>query len=185
MLTSSSDPPPSRTQRPLGPSHASRLLSHRVKMPRFTSTSHMASATLAEPMRKLSLHAGLARRSSPTTLWTPTPPRLLLGLLLRVILRVGPCRARIRGHHDWATAVRASRWTGYNIHTWREIRLLARPQACRFDKRQLTLCRLSRCASLPGRNTPSSNRGAYMSHPIFQRKPSANLYACQDQVSCT
>jgi hypothetical protein len=24
-----------------------------------------------------------------------------------------------------------------------------------------------------------------MSHPTFRRKPSANLYACQDQVSCT
>jgi hypothetical protein len=23
-----------------------------------------------------------------------------------------------------------------------------------------------------------------MSHPTFRRKPSANLYACQDQVSC-
>jgi hypothetical protein len=23
-----------------------------------------------------------------------------------------------------------------------------------------------------------------LSHPIFQRKPSANLHACQDQVSC-
>jgi hypothetical protein len=23
-----------------------------------------------------------------------------------------------------------------------------------------------------------------LSHPIFRRKPSANLYACQDQVSC-
>jgi hypothetical protein len=23
-----------------------------------------------------------------------------------------------------------------------------------------------------------------VSHPIFRRKPSANLYACQDQVSC-
>jgi hypothetical protein len=38
-----------------------------------TSTSHMASAMLAGPMRRLSLHAGLARRSSPTTLRTPTP----------------------------------------------------------------------------------------------------------------
>jgi hypothetical protein len=38
------------------------------------STSHTASATLAGPMQRLSLHAGLARRSSPTTLWTPTPP---------------------------------------------------------------------------------------------------------------
>jgi hypothetical protein len=26
--------------------------------------------------------------------------------------------------------------------------------------------------------------GAKMSHLFFQRKPSANLYACQDQVSC-
>jgi hypothetical protein len=39
-----------------------------------TSTSHMASAMLAGPMQKLSLHAGPARRSSPTTLQTPTPP---------------------------------------------------------------------------------------------------------------
>jgi hypothetical protein len=56
------------------PSHASRLLSHRVSTPHSTSTSHMASAMLAGPMRKLSLHARLARRSSPTTLRTPTPP---------------------------------------------------------------------------------------------------------------
>jgi hypothetical protein len=49
-------------------------LSHRVQTSRYTSTSHMASAMLAGPMRKLSLHVGLARRSSPTTLRTPTPP---------------------------------------------------------------------------------------------------------------
>jgi hypothetical protein len=24
----------------------------------------------------------------------------------------------------------------------------------------------------------------FLSHPTFRRKPSANLYACQDQVSC-
>jgi hypothetical protein len=24
----------------------------------------------------------------------------------------------------------------------------------------------------------------FVSHPIFRRKPSANIYACQDQVSC-
>jgi hypothetical protein len=56
------------------PSHASRLLSHRVKTPRSTSTSHMASAMLAEPTRKLLPHAGLAGRLSLTTLRTPTPP---------------------------------------------------------------------------------------------------------------
>jgi hypothetical protein len=38
----------------------------------FMRTSHMASTMLAGPMRKLSSHAGLARRSSPTTLRTPT-----------------------------------------------------------------------------------------------------------------
>jgi hypothetical protein len=36
---------------------------------------HMASAMLVGPMRKLSLHAGPARRSSPTTLRTPTTTR--------------------------------------------------------------------------------------------------------------
>jgi hypothetical protein len=74
MPTSSSDLPPTRTRHPHGPSHASRLLSHHVNMPRFTSTSHMASEMLAGPTRKLSLHTGLARRSSPTTLRPPTPP---------------------------------------------------------------------------------------------------------------
>jgi hypothetical protein len=38
------------------------------------STSHSASATLARPKRRLSLRAGLARRSSPTTLQTPSLP---------------------------------------------------------------------------------------------------------------
>jgi hypothetical protein len=59
---------------PHGSPHVSRHLSHRVPAPHSTSTSHMASAMLAGPMRKLSPHAGLARRSSPTTLRTPTPP---------------------------------------------------------------------------------------------------------------
>jgi hypothetical protein len=70
--TSSPDPPPTRTRRPRGPSHASRLLSYRVLTSHSMSTSHTASATLAGPMRRLSLHAGPARRSSPTTLRTPT-----------------------------------------------------------------------------------------------------------------
>jgi hypothetical protein len=68
------DPPPTRTRRPRGSSHASRLPSHRVLTSHSMRTFHMASAMLAGPMRKLSLHAGLARRSSPTTLRTPTPP---------------------------------------------------------------------------------------------------------------
>jgi hypothetical protein len=50
---------------------------------------------------------------------------------------------------------------GYNIYTRRQIRLLARPQAYRPDRRELTLRRLPRLASLPGGNTPTSNRGAY------------------------
>jgi hypothetical protein len=49
----------------------------------------------------------------------------------------------------------------YNIYTRREIRLLARPQACRPDRRGLTLRRLPRLASLPGGNTTGSSRGAH------------------------
>jgi hypothetical protein len=73
MPTLSLDPPPTRTRHPRGPSHASRLSSHRVRTPHSTSTSHTASATLARPVRRLSLRAGPARRSSPTTPRTPTP----------------------------------------------------------------------------------------------------------------
>jgi hypothetical protein len=62
-----------RTRRPLGLPLASRLLRHRVLTPHSTSTSHLVSAMLAGLMRKLSLRAGPARRSSPTTPRTPTP----------------------------------------------------------------------------------------------------------------
>jgi hypothetical protein len=48
--------------------------SHRVLTSHFMITSHMASAMLAGPMRRLSPHTGPARRSSSTTLRTPTPP---------------------------------------------------------------------------------------------------------------
>jgi hypothetical protein len=48
---------------------------------------------------------------------------------------------------------------GYNIYTRRQIRLLAKPQACRPDRQELTLRRLPRLASLPGGNTLRSNRG--------------------------
>jgi hypothetical protein len=71
--TSSLDPSPTQTRCPPGSSHASWLLSHRVRISHSTSTSRMVSATLAGPMRKLSSHAGPARRSPPTTVRTPTP----------------------------------------------------------------------------------------------------------------
>jgi hypothetical protein len=61
-----------RTRRPRGPSHASRLLIHHVRTSHFMSTTHTTSATLARPTRRLSLRAGPARRSSPTTPRTPT-----------------------------------------------------------------------------------------------------------------
>jgi hypothetical protein len=154
------DPPPTRTRHPCGPSHASRLLSHRVRTSHSMSSSHTAFATLARPMRRshcaasrqgdhLRLHLGLQHR-----------PRLLLGLLLRVRLRLGP-QARVREHHDRATAVRTSYRPGYNIYTCREICLLARPQACRPERRKVTLRRLPRLASLTGVNTTSSSRGAH------------------------
>jgi hypothetical protein len=59
---------------PPGSPHASRLLSHRVRLSHITGTSHTASTTLAGPMRKLSPHAGPANRSPLTTFRTPTSP---------------------------------------------------------------------------------------------------------------
>jgi hypothetical protein len=71
--TSSLDPTPTRTRRPRGLSHASRLPSHRVRPPHSMSTSHAALATSARPTRRLPLRAGPARRSYPSTTRTPTP----------------------------------------------------------------------------------------------------------------
>jgi hypothetical protein len=71
--TSSLDPTPTRTRPYRGPLHASRLSSHRVRTPHSMSTSHTASASLARPTRRLFPHAGLGRRSSPSTTQTPTP----------------------------------------------------------------------------------------------------------------
>jgi hypothetical protein len=71
--TSSLDPTPTRTRRHRGPSHASRLPSHRVQTPHTMSTSHTASASLARPTRRLSSRAGLGRRSPPSTTRTPIP----------------------------------------------------------------------------------------------------------------
>jgi hypothetical protein len=90
-------------------------------------------------------------------------PRLrpLLGLLLCFRLQIRPRRAQVRSLHDRATAVRTSYWPGYNIYTRREIRLLARPQANRTDRRELTLRRLPRLAPFPGGNTIIYSRGAH------------------------
>jgi hypothetical protein len=63
--------------------------------------------------------------------------------------------------HYWATLIRAGFWVSYNIHTRREIRLLARPQARRPDKRGLTLRRLPRLAPVPGGNTTRSSSLVY------------------------
>jgi hypothetical protein len=57
--------------------------------------------------------------------------------------------------------VRTSFRPGYNIYTRREIRLLARPQARRPDRSELTMCRLPRLTSLPGGNTARSSWGAH------------------------
>jgi hypothetical protein len=92
MPTLSLDPAPTRTRRLRGPSHASRLSSHRVRTPHSTSTSHTASATPAGPCE--GSHCSLGRQGDRLRLHFRLQPRLqlLLGLLLRVRLRIGPRR---------------------------------------------------------------------------------------------
>jgi hypothetical protein len=98
--TSSSDPLPTRTRRPRGLSHESRLLSHRMWFHHPVSAPRVAPASSARPARRLPLRAGPARNPYPSTtrtpipplatLRTPTPLQLLLGLRVRVRLQVGP-----------------------------------------------------------------------------------------------
>jgi hypothetical protein len=71
--TSTLDPTPTRTRCRRGPSHASRLSSHRVRTPHSMSTSHTTSALLARPTRRLSPHARLGKRSPTTRTPTPSP----------------------------------------------------------------------------------------------------------------
>jgi hypothetical protein len=71
--TPSLDSTPTRTRPHRGPSHASRLSSHRVRTPHSMSTSHTTSASLARPTRRLFPHAKLGKRPSPSTTQTPTP----------------------------------------------------------------------------------------------------------------
>jgi hypothetical protein len=100
---------------------------------------------------------GLRHRPRPRFGLQP-PLRLLLGLRVRVRLRVGPKGSRVRGQHYRAPLIRAGLWASHNIHTCREIRLLARSQACGPDKWRLTLRRLPRLAPVPGGNTTCPSR---------------------------
>jgi hypothetical protein len=149
-------------------------------------------------MRRLSPRVGPARRSSPTAPQTPTPPP--------ATTRTSPmsptsgsepepecgynicqdnCQDRVWLElHDRTTTVRTSYRSGYNIHTRREIRLLARLQACRPDRQELTLCRLPRLTSLPGGNTTSSGRRAHSNkgsdYRLQSRHPrSPSLHGCR------
>jgi hypothetical protein len=135
----------------------------RMWIPHPASASRVAPATSAGPAQRLPLHTGPTRSPYPSTTRTPTPPRprlglhpplrLLLGLRVRVGLRVGPRGSRVQGQLYRTTLIRTDFWAGYNVHTRREIRLLTRPQARRPDRWELTLRRLPRLASLPGGNT--------------------------------
>jgi hypothetical protein len=93
-------PTPTRTRRLRGPPYASRLLSHRRWIPHPASASRVAPATSAGPARRLPLQADqegartrvqLGIRHCPRPRLRLQPPlRLLLGLHVRVRLRVGP-----------------------------------------------------------------------------------------------
>jgi hypothetical protein len=74
MLTSSSNLLPTRTRRLHGPSHASRLLSHRTWSHHPVSVPRVVPATSAGSVRWLPLRAGPARNPYPSTTRTPTPP---------------------------------------------------------------------------------------------------------------
>jgi hypothetical protein len=77
-LTSSSSPLPTRTRRRHGPSHASRLLSHRRRSPHLASAPRVAPAPSAGPAQGLPLRAGPARSPYPSATRTPTPPQIAL-----------------------------------------------------------------------------------------------------------
>jgi hypothetical protein len=102
-------------------------------------------------------HAGLGRRSPPSTTRTPTPPPATTRT---------PPTSLTSGRTLTSPSPRPTRWINrcqdlhpawYNIYTRRQIGLLARPQARRPDRRELTLRRLPRLTSLPGENPTSSN----------------------------
>jgi hypothetical protein len=121
--------------------------SHVVSPPRGHSTRGPRIVSMAP--RRLPLRAGPARSPYPSTTRTPTPPPATLRTPTpspastrtpRTSSTSG--RTRVRGQHYRAPLIRAGVWAGHNVHTCREIRLLARSQARGPNKWRLTLCRL-------------------------------------------
>jgi hypothetical protein len=103
----------------------------------------------------------LRLRHRPATLQTPTPSPASTWTPHRSstssqTLRIPSPRTTLLSnpYQGWPLA-------GYNVHTCREIRLLARTQARRPDKWRLTLRRLPRLASFPEGNTACSSRGVH------------------------
>jgi hypothetical protein len=72
---------PTRTRRPNGPSHASRLLSHQRRSPHLMSAPRVAPASSVGPARGLPLRAGPVRSPYPSTTRTPTSPPTTLRTL--------------------------------------------------------------------------------------------------------
>jgi hypothetical protein len=129
--------------------------------PRNVSRAHSKAPTTRRAGKEIVPKYNSDSDTAPSYNPNSNPLRLLLGFLLRVQLRVGPQRARVQEQHHRATPIRTSLRPGYNIYTRREVCLLARPQARRPDRRELTLHRLPRLTSLPGGNTTCSSWGAH------------------------
>jgi hypothetical protein len=120
---------------------------------------------LSQARTGLPLRAGPARSPYPSTTRTPTPhPAMLRTPTLSLSSTRTPHTSSTSGRTLRSPSLRTTPLSipcqgrplaGYNIHTRRQIRLLARPQACRPDKWRLTLRRLHRLATVPGGNTPS------------------------------
>jgi hypothetical protein len=118
---------------PPGSSHASRLLSHHVRRPHCRSTSHTVSATPARPTRKLSQHAGLARRLPLSTPRTPT-----LHQATTQTLHMSSTLGRTQSSPSLRSTQLRNRCQAlllaWSLHlSRRQIRLLARSQTCRPD----------------------------------------------------
>jgi hypothetical protein len=134
-----------------------------MRLSHSTRTSHTVSATLVEGPHGCSRCTPGWQGDRLRLLFRLQPRlRLLLGLFIRVRLRVRPYRVRVRDQHRRGTTVRPRYRLGHNIISRRKIRLLARLQARRPNRQQLTLRRLPRLTPLPGGNPASSNRGAYV-----------------------
>jgi hypothetical protein len=144
------------------PSRVASPLSERfARGPRYVSMAHAKAPTTRRAGKEIVPSMTMTPTPSPSTTRTPT--------LSLASTRTPPTSStssrtlmsQVREQHYRATPVRTSFRPGYNIHTRREIRLLARPQARRPDRRELTLRRLPRLTSLPGGNTACSRWGAH------------------------